>query len=82
MVAKRWTYVRPAGRPPLRREMREMALRLAHDNPRWGYQRIVGELKEMEKNRDRERSAERDGMRNRIADTACEEPGYPYSFWP
>ena len=22
-----------------------MALRLAHDNPRWGYQRIVGELK-------------------------------------
>jgi putative transposase len=25
--------------------MRELALRLAHDNPRWGYQRIVGELK-------------------------------------
>ncbi len=45
LVAKRWTYVRPAGRPPLRREMREVALRLAHDNPRWGYQRIVGELK-------------------------------------
>jgi len=45
LVAKRWTYVRPAGRPPLRREMREVALRLAHDNPRWEYQRIVGELK-------------------------------------
>jgi transposase InsO family protein len=45
LVAKRWTYVRPAGRPPLRREMREVALRLAHDNPRWGYQRIVGEMK-------------------------------------
>ena len=45
LVAKRWTYVRPAGRPPLRREMREVALRLARDNPRWGYQRIVGELK-------------------------------------
>jgi putative transposase len=45
LVAKRWTYVRPAGRPPLRREMREAALRLAHDNPQWGYQRIVGELK-------------------------------------
>jgi len=43
LVAKRWTHVRPAGRTPLRREMREMALRLAHDNPRWGYQRIVGE---------------------------------------
>jgi hypothetical protein len=25
--------------------MREVALRLAYDNPRWGYQRIVGELK-------------------------------------
>ena len=25
--------------------MREVALRLAQDNPRWGYQRIVGELK-------------------------------------
>ena len=36
LVAKRWTYVRPAGRPPLRRDMREVALRLAHDNPRWG----------------------------------------------
>ena len=45
LVAKRWTYARPAGRPPKRREMRELALRLAHDNPRWGYQRIVGELK-------------------------------------
>jgi hypothetical protein len=45
LVAKRWTYVRPAGRPPLRREMREVALRLAQDNPRLGYQRIVGELK-------------------------------------
>ena len=37
--------MRPAGRPPLRREIRELALRLAQDNPRWGYQRIVGELK-------------------------------------
>jgi putative transposase len=45
LVAKRWTYVSSAGRPPMRPEMRELALRLAHDNPRWGYQRIVGELK-------------------------------------
>lgn len=34
MVAKRWTYVQPVGRPPMRREMRELALRLAQDNPR------------------------------------------------
>ena len=38
LVAKRWTYVRPAGRPPLRREIREVALRLvAQERPIvWG----------------------------------------------
>jgi len=44
-VARRWTYVRRAGRPPFRREIRALVLRLARDNPRWGYQRIGGELK-------------------------------------
>lgn len=43
--------------------------------------RIVGELKEMDKNRDRERSAERDGHRNRIAETAYETPGYRFDYW-
>jgi hypothetical protein len=45
LVAKRWTYARRAGRPPMRREIRALVLRLARDDPRWGYQRIVGELK-------------------------------------
>jgi transposase InsO family protein len=45
LVAKRWTFARRAGRPPLRREIRALVLRLARENPRWGYQRIVGELK-------------------------------------
>ena len=45
LVAQRWTYARPVGRPPMRREVRALVLRLARENPRWGYPRIVGELK-------------------------------------
>jgi transposase InsO family protein len=45
LVAKRWTYARRVGRPPMRRETRELVLQLARENPRWGYLRIVGELK-------------------------------------
>ena len=45
LVARRWTCARPVGRPPMRREIRELVLRLARENPRWGYPRIVGELK-------------------------------------
>jgi putative transposase len=46
LVARRWTYShRTPGRPPLERSLRELILRLADENPRWGYKRIVGELK-------------------------------------
>ena len=45
LVAKRWTCARPVGRPPMRREIRDLVLRLARENPQWGYPRIVGELK-------------------------------------
>jgi putative transposase len=44
LVAKRWTCT-PVGRPPMRGEIRGLVVRLARENPRWGYQRIVGELK-------------------------------------
>jgi putative transposase len=44
-VARRWTYSHPVGRPSMRREIRDLVLRLARESPRWGYQRIVGELK-------------------------------------
>jgi transposase len=45
LVRRRWTYGRAKpGRPPLGREKRELVLRLARENPRWGYQRIAGEI--------------------------------------
>jgi hypothetical protein len=34
----------PSGRPPIGGEIRELVLRLARENPRWGYQRIAGEI--------------------------------------
>ena len=45
LVRKRWTYAgRRPGRPAVAEEIRELVLRFAHENPRWGYQRIVGAL--------------------------------------
>jgi putative transposase len=44
LVRRRWTYPRRRrGRPPTERALRELVLRLARENPRWGYQRIARE---------------------------------------
>jgi putative transposase len=45
LVRRRWTQPqRTGGRPPVECRICELVLRVARENPRWGYPRIAGEL--------------------------------------
>src|SRR4051794_13596134 len=46
LVRRKWTYRRPpaCGRPSVGTEVGALLLRLATENPRWGYGRLQGEL--------------------------------------
>jgi hypothetical protein len=43
---QKWDFVgrRSPGRPGITRHISELILRMAHENPRWGYTRIQGAL--------------------------------------
>jgi hypothetical protein len=46
LVRRKWTYARrrKGGRPRLNSELKNLMVRLAKENPRWGYGKLEGEL--------------------------------------
>jgi putative transposase len=47
LVAGAWTYPHQPGRPPLDEDIQQLIMRMARENPRWGYQRIKGQLQQL-----------------------------------
>jgi transposase InsO family protein len=48
LVKRKWTHkTRRAGRPPLDPKLAALIVRMAGDNPRWGYLRIKGECQKL-----------------------------------
>ncbi|MFI7644010.1 helix-turn-helix domain-containing protein, partial [Nonomuraea sp. NPDC049400] len=44
LIKRSWTFPHRPGRPGTTKEVQELVLRLARENPGWGYRRVHGEL--------------------------------------
>ena len=48
LIAAKWTHPKKrVGRPGVMREIRELVVRMAEENPSWGYARIQGALRHL-----------------------------------